>query len=178
MQLSSYISFLQLWLMTLLRKLPASVQQLHQLAAATTSTPPPLPYEGEPDGPINFEKPHNNERYPDMKTSGFPKPLVYTFRVFYEEILALVNGPLPAWSLAISRFVFGPTSARTHFGSTASATSELHADLTPLKDGTPTLQPSHAVLAWLVRFYLPSVPPQPNTEIVVPTSIARRLVRE
>lgn len=171
---------------------------------------------------------YNHDRYLDAETGAFPsKPLPHLPQPFYvfEEILALVNGPLPALSLgedkseeAISRRPFGEKwrakvravsnlhfvwawfllrrqqrrrkgtlSLAEQYGrrrlGTLNADLSLFVqqptyDLSPIKDDIPTLQRAHAVLAWLVHFYVHSTPPPPNKEIIVPASIARPLVRE
>lgn len=183
MSLSYYQALLQLWFLSSLRTLFAYVHRLYSLAASSTrptQTPPPLRWEPEPDAPIDTEKPYNHDRYLDAETGAFPsKPLPHLPQPFYvfEEILALVNGPLPALSLgedkseeAISRRPFGEKWR-------AKVRAQPTLDLSPLKDDIPTLQRAHAVLAWLVHFYVHSTPPPPNKEIVVPASIARPLVQ-
>ncbi|KAG8913351.1 hypothetical protein FRC01_004583, partial [Tulasnella sp. 417] len=118
---------------------------------------------------------HDDERCPDVTTSGFPsEALAYLARLPYEEILALVHRPPQEVSLgkdqtaeALSRSIFGRVDVET----------QPPLDRTPLKNGSPKLQQDHAGLVMLVHLYLYTMHLQPNHRVVVPTSIARHLAR-
>ncbi|KAG9047869.1 copper transport protein ctr1 [Tulasnella sp. UAMH 9824] len=176
MQLSSYQSLVQLYLVTFLRTLFARVLQLVWLVRTTTSTPPIARrrVELEIDAPFNLESPYNHDRHLDPQTSAFlRKPVIHLPRAFYEGIVAIFNGPLPL-SPGEDQSE-GPNSIRRVDGATSRTRPSL--DLTPFEDGAPTVQHVHALLALLIHFHLYSTPPRHNAGIVVPTPIARRLIR-
>ncbi|KIO18091.1 hypothetical protein M407DRAFT_32218 [Tulasnella calospora MUT 4182] len=128
MQISSYQSLFQLWFLTFLRTLLTSVQQLFRRARTMPPASPPPQCEPGTDAPTEFKDPirlslnervayielasltdfesrhtllqSNHERYLSLETSAFPsKPFAHIPQACYKDILALINGPLPALTL-------------------------------------------------------------------------------
>ncbi|KIO18097.1 hypothetical protein M407DRAFT_32222 [Tulasnella calospora MUT 4182] len=124
---------------------------------------------------IDFEKLNSYDRYLDLDISALHL-LAHLPQACYKKILRLANGPLLALNLREEQS--GEAIPVCLSGSERPISRTWPArDLAPLEDGTPTLQHAHAILAWLIHFYLHSAPPRLTTGTVVSTSLSCRLVR-
>ncbi|KAG9014069.1 hypothetical protein FRB94_000267 [Tulasnella sp. JGI-2019a] len=129
---------------------------------------------------LDYEKPYHHATYLDPVTGAFPSsPLPHLPAPFdkFEALLDLVNRPDGPLSLGED-----PSEAAVaRRASGAQWRSQVQAlpvwDLSKLKGDKAVLQRAHAVLAWLVHFYVHSTPPPPNKVITVPATLAQPLVQ-
>ncbi|KAG8863148.1 hypothetical protein FRB96_009330 [Tulasnella sp. 330] len=141
---------------------------------------PILKHEHMIEPQLDYQKPYHHATYLDLVTGAFPSsPLPHLPTPFdrFEALLDLVNRP--DGPLSLGEDMSEEALARRASG--AKWRAQVRAlpvyDLSRLKGDKAVLQRAHAVLAWLVHFYVHSTPPPPNKVLVVPATLAQPLVQ-